>query len=45
MSNMGHLQSDMASDRESSEREVSEEPGSLYDDTEMVSRHEEDDTG
>lgn len=27
----------MASDRDSSEREVSEEPASLYDDTEIAS--------
>jgi hypothetical protein len=32
----------MASDRESSEREVSEEPASLYDDAEMISAVDEE---
>jgi len=32
----------MASDRESSEREVSEEPASLYDDAEMISGVDEE---
>ena len=35
-------QSEMASDRESSEREISEEPGSLYDDGEMISGLDEE---
>lgn len=39
------VQSEMASDRESSEREVSEEPASLYDDTEMISSLNEEDAG
>ena len=35
----------MASDRESSEREVSEEPASIYDDAEMASGLDEEETG
>jgi hypothetical protein len=35
----------MASDRESSEREASEEPASLYDDAEMISGLGEEEAG